>query len=143
SAQATAEAADVVVAITAAREPVLLGDWLRPGTHVNAAGSNWANRREVDDAVGQRSAVVAVDSLEQARQGSRDLLIPPAAGHFDWSRAVELAQVAGGAAPGRASAADITLYKSNGIALQDLALAAEVYRRAHATGAGTGLDLLP
>jgi ornithine cyclodeaminase/alanine dehydrogenase-like protein (mu-crystallin family) len=141
SAQATAEAADVVVAITTAREPVLFGGWLRPGTHVKAAGSNWANRREVDDAVVQRSALVAVDSLEQARKESGDLIIPAAAGHFDWSRAVELAQVVGGAAPGRASAADITLYKSNGIALQDLALAAEVYRRPTATlGIGEALD---
>ncbi len=135
--------ADVVVTITSAREPVLRGEWLRPGAHVNAAGSNWADRREVDTATVERSAVVAVDSLEQAARESGDLLIPAQEGRFTMSRAVELAAVIGGRAQGRSSADQITLYKSNGIATQDLALAAEVYRRAHAEGAGTGLDLLP
>ncbi len=143
SAQVTAEAADVVVTITTSAEPVLQGAWLRPGTHVNAAGSNWATRREVDETTLERSAVVAVDALEQARLESGDLIIAAAAGHFDWSRAVEMAQVIAGGAAGRRSAEDITFYKSNGIALQDLALAAEVYRRAHVAGAGVGLDLLP
>ena len=142
---ATAEeaaAADVVVTITTSREPVLHGEWLRPGAHVNVAGSNWADRREVDDVAIERSAVVAVDALAQARKESGDLLIPAASGRFDWARAVELAAVAAGGS-GRTAPDQITLYKSNGIALQDLALAAEVYRRARAAGAGTGLDLLP
>ena len=91
----------------------------------------------------ERSAVVAVDSLEQAARESGDLLIPAQEGRFTMSRGVELAAVIGGRAQGRSSADQITLYKSNGIATQDLALAAEVYRRAHAEGAGTGLDLLP
>lgn len=143
SAQRTAEAADVIVTITTSREPVLEGEWLRPGVHVNAAGSNWATRREVDETTLERSAVVAVDALEQARLEFGDLIIAADAGRFDWSRAVELAPIIAGSAPGRQNADEITLYKSNGIALQDLALAAEVYRRAHDVGVGVGLDLLP
>src|SRR5260370_4102927 len=66
SAEAAVRAADVVATATTAREPVLNGAWLRAGTHVNALGSNWHNRRELDDVAVERSAVVAVDALDQA-----------------------------------------------------------------------------
>jgi alanine dehydrogenase len=134
--------ADVVVTMTTAREPVLHGADLRPGTHVNAAGSNWANRREVDDATVERSAVVAVDSLEQAQLEAGDLVIPAASAHFDWSRAVELGQIVAGHAPGRPSAEDITLFKSIGIGMEDVATAGLVYTRARERGLGEELDIL-
>ena len=82
--------ADVVITMTTARDPVLQGAWLKPGAHVNAAGVNWASRREVDDETVERSAVVAVDDLDQARIEAGDLILPAAVGRFEWERAVEL-----------------------------------------------------
>jgi ornithine cyclodeaminase/alanine dehydrogenase-like protein (mu-crystallin family) len=141
SAEEAVRAADVVVTMTTAREPVLRGEWLRPGTHVSAAGSNWANRREVDDATVERSAVVAVDSLEGARLEAGDLLLA-ADGHFDWARAVELGAVVAGQTPGRPTLEAITLFKSVGIALEDVATAGLVYALARERDLGAQLDIL-
>jgi ornithine cyclodeaminase/alanine dehydrogenase-like protein (mu-crystallin family) len=143
SAEEAVSAADVVVTMTTARDPVLQGAWLRPGTHVNAAGANWATRREVDDATVERSAVVAVDSLEQARLEAGDLVLPAAIGRFDWSHAVELGQIVAGEAQGRPSPDAITLFKSVGIALEDVATAGLVYALARERGLGMELDIVP
>jgi ornithine cyclodeaminase/alanine dehydrogenase-like protein (mu-crystallin family) len=143
SAEAAVRAADVVATATTAREPVLHGAWLRAGTHVNAMGSNWHNRRELDDVAVERSAVVAVDALDQAEIEAGDLLIPAAAGRFDFARAVELGEIVAGLKPGRTSDAEITLFKSLGIALEDVAVAGHVYARARERGLGHELDILP
>ncbi len=142
SAEEAVRDADIVVTMTTAREPVLRGAWLRPGTHVNAAGSNWANRREVDDETVERSAVVAVDSLEQAQLEAGDLVLPAAAGRFDWARAVELGTILDGKVAGRPSPEAITLFKSVGVALEDVATAGLVYTLARERGLGTELDIL-
>jgi ornithine cyclodeaminase/alanine dehydrogenase-like protein (mu-crystallin family) len=143
SAQAAVEGADIVATATTAREPVLHGAWLRPGAHVNAMGSNWYNRREVDDETVERSSVVAVDSLDQARIEAGDLLIPAAAGRFDLGRAVELGAIVAGRAPGRASADDLTLFKSLGVALEDVAVGGHVYALARRAGLGEEVTVLP
>jgi ornithine cyclodeaminase/alanine dehydrogenase-like protein (mu-crystallin family) len=143
SAEEAVRAADVVATATTAREPVLHGAWLREGTHINAMGSNWHNRRELDDVAVERSAVVAVDALDQAEIEAGDLLIPAAAGRFDFARAVELGEIVAGLKPGRTSDADITLFKSLGIALEDVAVAGHVYARARERGLGHELDILP
>jgi alanine dehydrogenase len=135
--------ADILVTATTAREPVMRGEWLRAGTHVNAMGSNWHNRREVDDETVERSAVVAVDALDQARLEAGDLLIAEANGHFDFARAVPLPAIVVGQSPGRGSAADVTLFKSLGIALEDLAVAGLVYVLARERGLGQEIGLLP
>lgn len=135
--------ADIVITATTAREPVLLGAWLRPGTHLNVMGSNWHNRREVDDEAVQRSAIVAVDALDQARIEAGDLLIPAAAGLFSFDRAVELGKIVAGETPGRASDQQITLFKSLGIALEDVATAGRIYALARERGLGQELDLVP
>jgi alanine dehydrogenase len=142
SAEEVAHAADIVVTMTTARDPVLHGEWLRPGVHVNAAGSNWANRREVDDTTVERSAVVAVDSLEQARLEAGDLVLPASAGRFDWPRAVELGAIIAGKVAGRSSPEAITLFKSVGIALEDVAAAGLAYALAREQGLGSYLDIL-
>ncbi len=136
-------AADILVTATTAREPVVRGAWLRDGTHVNAMGSNWRNRREVDDDAVERSAVVAVDDLEQAQLEAGDLLIPASEGRFDFARALPLSSIVAGQSPGRASAADVTLFKSLGIALEDVAVAGFVYARAVERGLGEQMELLP
>lgn len=143
SAEEAVREADIVITATTAREPVLSGEWLRPGAHVNAMGSNWGNRREVDDVTIERSAVVAVDALDQAQIEAGDLLIPAAAGRFDFARAVELGQIVVGTAPGRHTDDDITFFKSLGIGLEDVAVAGHVYALARAQGRGSALDILP
>jgi alanine dehydrogenase len=135
--------ADVIATATTAREPVLSGAWLRPGTHLNVMGSNWHNRREVDDEAVERSGLVAVDSVEQARIEAGDLLIPAAAGRFDFARAVELGAIVAGTAPGRGSADEITFFKSLGVALEDVAVAGYVYALARERGLGEEVTFVP
>ncbi|WIG57619.1 MAG: Ornithine cyclodeaminase [Ktedonobacterales bacterium] len=143
SAEEAVREADIVTTATTARDAVLLGDWLKTGTHVNAMGSNWATRREVDAVTLERSSVVAVDSLEQAKIEAGDLLIPAARREFDFERAVELGQIVAGEIPGRTSAEQITFFKSLGIALEDVATAGRVYELARERGLGQELDILP
>ncbi len=133
--------ADVVITITNAREPVLRGEWLRPGTHVNAAGINRAAAAEIDAATVHRADLVAVDALDQAQMEAGDLLAAAREGAFDWSRAVELGAIVVGRAPGRRHAQDVTLFESQGLAIQDVALAAVLYRLARERGAGRSLPL--
>jgi ornithine cyclodeaminase/alanine dehydrogenase-like protein (mu-crystallin family) len=137
------EQADIVITATTAREPVLEGVWLQPGVQVNAMGSNWHNRREVDDATIERSAVVVVDALDQARLEAGDLLMPAAEGRFDFARAIELGSLIAGTASGRAAADEVTLFKPLGIALEDVAVAGHVYALARASGLGREIAFLP
>lgn len=142
SAEAAVRPADIVVTATTAREPVLSGAWLRPGAHVNAMGSNWHNRREVDDETVERSAIVAVDALDQARIEAGDLIIPAEAGLFSFDRAVELGSIVAGETPGRTADAQITLFKSLGIGIEDVATAGRVYELARERGLGQHLDVV-
>jgi ornithine cyclodeaminase/alanine dehydrogenase-like protein (mu-crystallin family) len=127
---------DIVVTATTAKEPVLSGDWLARGAHVNAVGSNWLSRQEIDPEAVRRSACVIVDSIEQARLESGDLEKAAQAGVFFWEDARELGSVVVGECPGREDDAEITLFESHGIALEDVTLAAKVYEKAVAAGAG-------
>ena len=132
---------DVVVTATSAKEPVLRGEWLAPGAHVNAVGSNFLAKREIDDEAIRRSACVIVDSLEQARLESGELAHAVEAEAFYWEDARELGSVVTGEFPGREDASEITLYKSHGIALEDVALAGRIYDAARASGAGEKVPL--
>jgi alanine dehydrogenase len=136
------EDADIVITATTSPEPVFPGDWLRQGCHINAIGSNWANRREIDLPTLQRSDLIVTDALDQARMEAGDLIIPADKGHFDWSRVSELADVVVGRAPRRQSVDEITLYKGLGIALEDIATAGLVYRLARERGVGEEINLL-
>jgi ornithine cyclodeaminase/alanine dehydrogenase-like protein (mu-crystallin family) len=141
SAEEAVREADVVCTITTSREPVLLGRWLRPGVHVNAAGSNWAHRRELDGDVVALAHRVVVDDLPQAQVECGDLIQAAREGRFRWDRAVELAEVVAGMAPGRTAPEEVTLFCSQGVALQDVVAARLVYERARARGVGRHLDL--
>lgn len=123
------DGADIVTTVTNAREPVFPGGLLAPGMHINAAGSNHAKRRELDSATVSRCDVVAADSIEQARMEAGDLVQAAAEGHFDWNRAVELSAIIAGGKPGRTSPEQITLFESQGLAIQDIAAANYVYRQ--------------
>lgn len=136
-------AADIIVTATTARDPVIQGAWLQPGQHLNVMGSNWAHRREVDGEAVRRSAVVAVDARDQAEIEAGDLLLAAQSGDFTLERAVELAEIVAGTTPGRPDAAAITLFKSLGIGLEDVAVAGWVYELARERGLGQDIELLP
>jgi alanine dehydrogenase len=139
SAEEAIEDADILVTATSARDPVLSGRWLRPGMHVNAVGSNWASRRELDaDAVARADRIV-VDDLEQARLEAGDLIAPVAEGVLDWSQVTELGAVVTGRAEGRRAADAITLFESQGIALEDVAAMKLAYELAVTQGVGETL----
>jgi ornithine cyclodeaminase/alanine dehydrogenase-like protein (mu-crystallin family) len=128
TARGAVEEADIVVTVTSARQPVVEGAWLPRGCHVNAAGSNQARRREIDAAVVERSAVVAVDFLEQAKMEAGDLIGAVEEGALAWERVTELAAIVSGGSVGRRSDDEITLFESLGLAMEDLAVANYVYR---------------
>ncbi len=127
----------IVTTITTSRTPVFEGAWLEPGTHINAAGSNYLIKAEVDDETLRRCAIVVTDTLETARLESGDLLGPLERGSIRWEQVWELGDVVAGLKPGRRSDQDITLFDSHGLALWDTAVAAAVYRRATAERVGT------
>ena len=139
SPQECVEGADVVITITSARDPVFEGSQLTPGAHVNAAGGNHWQRREVDEATVTRADVIVVDDLDQAKVECGDLMWLEARGSFRWDMAHELQDVVAGRVNGRPSAESITLFESMGVALEDIAAAQLVYNKAKERGIGQEL----
>ena len=133
-------AQDIVVTITSSREPVLYGEWLRPGTHVNAAGSNMLFKSEIDRDVIKRASFVCVDSLEEIGLEAGDLMPSLETGAILPEAVYELGQVIAGHLQGRRGPEDITLFASQGLALQDMAVARVVYDRAVEQDAGRDID---
>lgn len=115
---------DIVVTITTSRDPVLRGEWLRPGALVCAAGANNPAARELDNVVLERASFVCCDWKEQARLESADLIEPIELGVLDWLEVHELQEVVAGAIAGRQSDDDVVVFKSNGLAAWDVAVAA-------------------
>lgn len=132
---------DIVITSTNAREPLFDGNWLEPGAHVNAIGSNALLRREIDDTAVRRSALIVVDSKEQARVEGGDLLSALERGLIHWEQVRELGDVVAGFMPGRRQATDITLFESHGLAIWDLAAGMAVYDAARARGIGQEMAL--
>jgi alanine dehydrogenase len=130
---------DIVVTATTSKEPVFKAEWLSKGTHINAIGANFLERQEIDVETVGKSACVVVDSSEQARLESGDLARAADAEAFYWEDARELGLVVVGEFPGREDADEITLFESQGIALEDVALAAKVYEQAMKIGKGEPL----
>jgi alanine dehydrogenase len=125
---------DVVVTVTTSPDPVLRGEWLQPGALVCAVGANDGRRRELDTVVLERAAFVCCDSVEDARLESADLIEPVAGGVLEWLEVHELQEVVAGELPGRQSDDDVVVFKSNGLAAWDVAVAAVVAERAAARG---------
>ena len=132
TAEQAVRGADIVVTATFAKEPVLAAEWVEPGAHVNAMGSNQATRREIPAELARGADAIAVDSIEQARMESGDLLM--AFDEADWQRVVELRDVVSGRMKTRTTKQQITLFKSNGLAVEDVIAAGFVYERALAAG---------
>jgi len=139
TAEQAVRGAQIVVTATYAKEPVLSADWVEPGAHINAMGSNQAARREIPSELVERAGSIVVDSIEQARMESGDLLM--AFSEADWQspRLVELKDVVAGRVRARTAPEQITLFKSNGLAVEDVVAAAFVYERARAAGIGSAL----
>ena len=130
---------DIVITITNSREPVVPGELLEPGMHVNAAGGNSWTRREIDETAVGRCDPIVVDNLEQAKMECGDLLWPFERGSFRWQRAVELHEVVGGKISGRPSDESITLFESQGVGIEDTAGSAYVLKKAKEQGIGQEL----
>ena len=133
--------ADIVNVITKAATPVLLGEWLEPGQHINAAGSNSLIRRELDEAAVRRCATVAVDARGTARNECGDLLPLVEKGFLGWNTLAELGEIIVGRAPGRTANEDITLYESHGMAVQDVYVGARLVALAREQGIGVDLPI--
>ena len=136
-----AREADVIITATSSAEPVLKGEWIRPGTHVIAMGANRMTARELDDVAMESFDLIAVDDIEQSKLESLDLAAPIERGAFGWEDLVHLGDVAAGKVPGRLDVRHKTLFKSLGIGLWDVAVAGRVYQAARARGLGTEIPM--
>jgi ornithine cyclodeaminase/alanine dehydrogenase-like protein (mu-crystallin family) len=133
-------AQDIVVTVTSSKEPVLRGEWLKPGVHVNAAGSNFLFKTEIDRDVIKRSSLVTIDSREELGLEAGNLLQGIETGTVLPEAIRELGQIVAGQIKGRQNPEDITLFASQGLALEDLAAARLVYDRALEQGVGREID---
>ena len=143
SARDAVDGADIVCTVTSSREPVLRGEWLAPGAHVNAIGASLATSRELDSAA-VVNARLYVDRRESTLNEGGDFLVPKREGLIGDEHIVgEIGEllVDPPRIPGRRSAQEITLFKSLGLAIEDVASARRIYDRAVATSAGTWIDL--
>ncbi len=141
SADEAVREADIVVTATTAGHPVCHGAALSEGAHINAIGANFPHKRELDDEVIRRVGTIVVDSIEQSKAEAGDLVLPLGTNGPRWESMRELADVVVGKVRGRQSEKEITLFKSNGIAVWDVAAAIRVYRAAIENGAGRAVSL--
>jgi ornithine cyclodeaminase/alanine dehydrogenase-like protein (mu-crystallin family) len=130
---------DIVVTVTGSPDPVLRGEWLRPGALVCAVGANDLRRRELDNVALERASFVCCDSVEDARLESADLVEPVQSGVLDWLEVHELQEVVAGELRGRQADDDIVVFKSNGLAAWDVAAAVAAVERARERGVGSEL----
>lgn len=131
-----AKGLDIVITATTAREPALFGEWVGPGQHLNLIGSNFLGKSETDVEVFRRVQVVTVDSKEQAKLEAGDFVEPTKAGVLQWSDVLDFAPLFVGRYPGRESRDDVTVFKSLGLGIQDIALAVKVVELAKQQGLG-------
>jgi alanine dehydrogenase len=140
SAENAVRESHIITTITSSRDPIVKGDWLQPGQHINAAGGNSLLRRELDDVAVLRADLVVVDSIDQAKTEAGEFVGAIESGRKRWQDFIELRQLYG-ESKGRKNADQITFFKSLGIALEDVAIGKFVYERAVAQGAGRRLDV--
>jgi ornithine cyclodeaminase len=139
-AQAAVEGADIICTTTSSREPILMGDWLSPGTHINAVGSSVAFARELDTAAVVRSRLF-IDRRESTVNEAGDFLFPKQEGAVDDNHIQgEIGEILLGQNTGRTTSEEITLFKSLGLAVEDLAAADYIYRQALEKGLGTAVE---
>lgn len=133
--------ADIVCTATTSANPVISGADLAPGLHINAIGANHAHKRELDEDAVKSADVIVVDSIEQSRQEAGDLILAFQGDEICWTGVKKLSDIVAGKVSGRTSDAEVTLFKSNGIASWDLAAAKKVYALAKEKNLGRELPL--
>jgi alanine dehydrogenase len=133
SAEAAVAGADIVVTATNSSTPVVMNEWLAPGTHVNAMGANAASRRELDPQIVLRAAMRVTDDVEQAKAEAAEFIDLARAGELDWNDLIPLHRIVAAERMRRDHDA-ITLFKSLGVGLEDLAIGSLLYDRAVASG---------
>jgi alanine dehydrogenase len=141
SAAQAIKGADIICTATTASQPVVTGSDIAPGMHINAIGVNHAHKQELDEAVVSRADLIAVDSIEQSRQEAGDLIVAFGQDESKWSSVKVLADIVDGKIPGRSNDTAVTLFKSNGIASWDLAVAVRVLALAREKDLGRKLPL--
>ena len=139
SAEETVRGSDIVSTITTSAAPLFEAAWLSPGTHINAAGSNSLIRREVGEDVLKVCRPIVVDSVDTALKEAGDLLPAMEKGRLSERQLVELGDVIVGRHPGRSTADEITLFESQGMAVQDFSLAVRLEALARERGIGVEL----
>ncbi|MGH8722998.1 MAG: ornithine cyclodeaminase family protein, partial [Burkholderiales bacterium] len=141
SAREAVERADLICTATASAEPVLFGEWVAPGAHINAVGSSVATARELDTAAVIRARLF-VDRRESTLNEAGDFLIPKREGALeDGHIRGELGELLLDRVQSRGAADEITLFKSLGLAIEDVAAARQIYVTAQEQGAGTWVEL--
>ena len=130
---------DIVICATTSRAPLFDGHMLAEGTHINAVGSNYLTKAEIDVTTIRRADHIVCDSRDACKLEAGDFVPALEDGSLDWPRVHELTEVIHGRETGRALPEDITLFKSVGLALEDLAVAVRVFERARAEGIGQPL----
>jgi ornithine cyclodeaminase len=133
------DGADIVNVMTRSDQPLFDGRLLQPGQHINAAGSNALDRREIDLATIKRCDVIVVDSREVAKGECGDLLPAIEQGLLYWENIADLGEVLLGRKPGRSADGDITLFESHGMAMQDVYAGRHVLDVARSRGIGVDL----
>jgi alanine dehydrogenase len=141
TAEETVRDADIVITSTTATNPVVEGRWLKSGAHINAIGANFPQKRELDAETVRRCDIIAVDSRRQSREEAGDLIQAFGDDASKWDKVHELAEIVGAKIPGRTGPDQITLFKSNGIAIEDVVVAGRVYELARARGLGRQIPL--
>lgn len=141
SAEEAVRDADIVITSTTSTNPVVEGPWLKSGAHINAIGANFPQKRELDAETVRRCDIIAADSRQQSREEAGDLIHVFGNDDSQWGRVHELADIVSGKIPGRTGPGQITLFKSNGIAIEDVVVAGRVYELARARGMGREIPL--
>lgn len=137
----TVRGSDIVVTITTSATPVFDGEWVAPGTHINAAGSNSLLRQEIDETTVRKCSPIVVDSRPTAIKEAGDLLPALEKGRLHAGSLVEIGEVINGTRAGRTLPEQVSLFESQGMAIQDLIIAAELARMARAQGLGVEVDV--
>lgn len=141
SAEDAVRGSDILATITTSATPVFSGDWVEPGQHINAAGSNSLLRQEIDETTVRRCSPIVVDSRPTAQKEAGDLLPAFEKGRLSLGQVAELGEVLNGTRPGRTDPSQVSLFESQGMAIQDLVIAAELVRRAREAGLGAEVDV--
>jgi len=131
---------DIVITATTSREPVLMGAWLAQGSHLNIIGSNYLSKTEIDVAAIHRANTIVVDSKDQTHLEAGDFRQARDEGALQWSSVSELGEVIAGRTPGRQRPSDITLFKSVGLAIEDVATATKIVALAQELNVGRWIE---